>query len=155
MPTGTPPPAGTPPRKVPPVGRYTSLCRSPQEGTPPWGRYIPHGRYTPLAGTPLPAWAGTPLGRYTPHPGRYPPPPRAGTPPPPGNRVRHTVNQRPVRILLECIFISFFIFFLSIPASLQNKQYTYPDSWFCEARPGSNLLSGRHIRVAIPCKGCF
>ena len=33
-----------------------------------------------------------------------PPPPRS-RPPPPGSRLRHTVNKRPVRILLECILV--------------------------------------------------
>ena len=28
-----------------------------------------------------------------------------GIPPPPGSRLRHTVNERPVRILLECILV--------------------------------------------------
>ena len=27
------------------------------------------------------------------------------TPPPPGSRLQHTVNERPVRILLECILV--------------------------------------------------
>ena len=39
---------------------------------------------------------------------RHPPwsrhPPGAGTPPP-GSRLQHTVNERPVRILLECILV--------------------------------------------------
>ena len=34
-----------------------------------------------------------------------PPPPRQGKTPPPGNRLQHTVNERPVRILLECILV--------------------------------------------------
>ena len=53
-------------------------------------------------------------------PGSIPPPPEADTllgsthpsgsmhplsPPPPGSRLRHTVNERPVRILLECILV--------------------------------------------------
>ena len=57
------------------------------------GTHPPPGRYTPPQ-------AGTPLRRYT--------PPWAGTPspPPPGSRLRHTVNERPVRILLECILVT-------------------------------------------------
>ena len=31
------------------------------------------------------------------------------TPPPPGSRLQHTVNERPVRILLECILVFFFL----------------------------------------------
>ena len=44
--------------------------------------------------------------------GTHPPPPEAHTPPkhppgstPPGSRLRHTVNERPVRILLGCILV--------------------------------------------------
>ena len=32
-------------------------------------------------------------------------PPRSRPPPPPGSRLQHTVNERPVRILLECILV--------------------------------------------------
>ena len=54
----------------------------------------------------------------------YPPPPRGPdthpreqTPPwdqapPPGSRLQHTVNERPVRILLECILVLKFQLFL-------------------------------------------
>ena len=71
----------------------------------------------------------TPLGpgRHPPGPGRHPPgpgrenPPRPGRPPPgPGRqppsvegRLQHTVNERPVRILLECILFFVFHFFWS------------------------------------------
>ena len=43
------------------------------------------------------------------HAGIYPlgaDPPGADTPLPPGSRLQHTVNERPVRILLECILVS-------------------------------------------------
>ena len=47
-----------------------------------------------------------------PGPGRPPrqgEPPRDQADPPPGRRLQHTVNERPVRILLECILVfSFF-----------------------------------------------
>ena len=33
-------------------------------------------------------------------------PPGPATPPPPGSRFQHTVYERPVRILLECILVS-------------------------------------------------
>ena len=48
----------------------------------------------------------TPPGKENP-PGREnPPPPDQGEPPPlPGRRLQHTVNERPVRILLECILV--------------------------------------------------
>ena len=100
-----------------PLGRYPLGRYTPQAGTPLWtgtpprqvhppGRYTPHPtRYTPLSGTPpgrysragTPPWVGTtPLGRYT--------SPRQ-VHNPPGSRLRHTVNERPVRILLECILV--------------------------------------------------
>ena len=80
-------------------------------GEPP-----PRPRRTPLpdqADTP-PEEADTPQtkenpprpGRHTPNPlpGRGRHPPRPGRPPP-GRRLQHTVNERPVRILLECILV--------------------------------------------------
>ena len=50
------------------------------------------------------------LGCHTPPgPGRPPgtiqTPPGPGRPPPPGSRLQHTVYERPVRILLECILV--------------------------------------------------
>ena len=36
------------------------------------------------------------------------PPPPLRSRPPPGSRHQHTVNERPVRILLECILVIFF-----------------------------------------------
>ena len=46
-----------------------------------------------------------------PRPGRHPPPgpgrhPTPWPSPPPARRLQHTVNDRPVRILLECILVS-------------------------------------------------
>ena len=38
-------------------------------------------------------------------PGKHTPP--GSTPPPTGSRLRHTVNERPLRILLECILVFF------------------------------------------------
>ena len=51
-----------------------------------------------------------PLGADTPPGLDTPPPPGADTPPEqsppsPGSRHQHTVNERPVRILLECILV--------------------------------------------------
>ena len=81
----TPPPEQTPPR----------ADTHPLEQTPP-----PPGADTPRADTPL---SRHPLEQT-------PPPPRADIPPeqthPPRNRLRHMVNERPVRILLECILVS-------------------------------------------------
>ena len=57
-------------------------------------------------GTPLP-WQGDP-----PRQGDTPPEqtPLGPDPPPPGSRLQHTVNERPVRILLECILV-FYCFY--------------------------------------------
>ena len=54
---------------------------------PPWEPDLPLGADTP--------WEQTPPGS------RHPP----GSRPPMGSRLRHTVNERPVRILLECILV--------------------------------------------------
>ena len=98
---------------------FTRVCHSVHRG---WG-CLPQcmlGYHTPLQQTP-PGSSHPPLGAETPQ-SRQPPPgadtlPRAGTPksrhppglsthtPPPGSRLRHTVNDRPVRILLECILV--------------------------------------------------
>ena len=62
----------------------------PPEQTPPGSRH-PLAADTPQQQTP-------PGSRHRPAP-----PPRPGTPP--GSRLQHTVNGRPVRILLECILV--------------------------------------------------
>ena len=56
----------------------------PQKQTPPWSRHPPPRRYPP--------WS------------RHPPRSRH----PLESRLRHTVNERPVRILLECILVGIF-----------------------------------------------
>ena len=60
------------------------------------------GRENPLARRP--PWAGRPPRQGDP-PGQGDPPARRT--PPPGGPPRHTVNERPVRILLECILVVF------------------------------------------------
>ena len=62
--------------------------------------YTPRTRHPPWAQTPLPPQSRHPL-----QPAEQTLPPGADTPPPPGSRLQHTVNERPVRILLECILI--------------------------------------------------
>ena len=71
--------------------------------------YTPPQEQTPLEQTPLeqtpqsrPPWEQTP-------PGANPPEQTPQSRHPPGRWLRHTVNERPVRILLECI-LDFFIF---------------------------------------------
>ena len=66
---------------------------------------------------PHPPGADTPRSRHPQSrhpPGADTPPPREQTPPPPRSRLRHTVNERPVRILLECILVLVSIFVSSI-----------------------------------------
>ena len=82
---------------------FTSVCLStggrgvclsacwdipPRPGTPRTRHHHPPG----------PGTTTTPLSRH------HPSPPGADTPPP-GSRLQHTVNERPVRILLECILV--------------------------------------------------
>ena len=99
-------------RQTPPgPGRH----HSPGPGKPPtWIRQTP------------PPWdqADTPHG-----PGRQPQPPqqgeppltrqtppsRATTPPHPGRRLQHTVNERPVRIPLECILVTMCLYLIASP----------------------------------------
>ena len=79
-----PPGADTPPEQTPPRSRH------PPEQTPPRSRH-PHGSRHPLPQEQTPP----PRSRH---------PPRADTPHP-GSRLQHTVYERPVRILLECILV--------------------------------------------------
>ena len=101
--------ADTPPDQAPPRSRHPP----PRPGThpqtrPPGSRHPPDQAHTPLgADTPpdqaTPPEADTPL--QTRHPSQEQTPPGPGTPPP-GSRRQHTVNERPVRILLECILVT-------------------------------------------------
>ena len=99
-----------------------SVCRreTPRQGDPPTprqgdpsGRENSPGKEAPWAGRP--PWQGgpparqgdTPLARRPPRQGE---PPWQGEPPPrQGGTPRHTVNERPVRILLECILVAHFL----------------------------------------------
>ena len=76
------PPKQTPPKQTPPQADTTSGADTLQSRHPQ-GADTPPRADTPLEQTP-------------------PPPP---APPPPGSRLQHTVNERPVRILLECILV--------------------------------------------------
>ena len=86
------------------------MSRHPPEQTPPGSRHPPRADTPPGADPP---GADTPL-EQTPPPEQTPPleqtppkqtPPRPDTPP--GSRLQHTVNERPVRILLECILVNY------------------------------------------------
>ena len=102
---------------------FTPVCHSvhrggvpdqvhpPGPGTPPWDQVHPLGPGTPPRTRYPPGIRYTPLGpRYPPldqvPPGtRYTHPPGTGYTPP-GCKLWNTVNDRPVRILLECILVS-------------------------------------------------
>ena len=92
-------------------------------GIPPPPGSRPPGSDTPWDQTPFPLRADTPQSRYPPradtprsrHPQEQTPPPSRHpleqrpprTRPPLGSRLQHTVYERPVRILLECILVEF------------------------------------------------
>ena len=132
----TPPPEQTLPEQTPPRSRPPPRSRH----QPPWSRHPPE-QNTPRADTPL--GADTSLPEQTP-PWEQTPPPEADTPrsrhplesrhapgadtpreqTPPLPRFQHTVNERPVRILLECILVHILIFILSIKIHLNKEDMT-------------------------------
>ena len=83
------------------------VCLSACWDTTPWEQTSP--------------WEQTPLGPNPPEqtsPPEQTPPPRSNPPwsrPPPGSRLRDTVNERPVRILLECILVRISVTVTFIP----------------------------------------
>ena len=84
-----------------------SMENSPSENppgaeNPPWSRHPP--MKTPLDEEP-PLDGEPPQMENHPPYGEPPPPPMENHHPPPGSRLRHTVYDRPVRILLECILV--------------------------------------------------
>ena len=90
------------------VHRGEGVCLSacwdttpPPPGADPWEQTPPRTDHPPRPDTPP---------EQNPHPpGADPPdqtPPRSRHPPP-GSRLQHTVYERPVRILLECILVFF------------------------------------------------
>ena len=82
---------------------FTSVC---QEFCPQGGGCLPQCMlgYTPRSRHhPPPQTRYTPRTRHTSPPDQAHLPPRADTPL--GSRLQHTVNERPVRILLECILV--------------------------------------------------
>ena len=87
---------------------FTRVCDSVHGGSPGSppppgpGRHPPRTRQTP----PRPGIPPTPRDQGEPPPDQGETPhPDQGEPPPPGRRLQHTVNERPVRILLECILV--------------------------------------------------
>ena len=97
---GEPPPDGEPPwmenppgMENPPRWRTPLGWRTPPDGEPP-------RMETPPDGEPPLGWRTPPMENPPP-----PTPPGWRNPPPPGSRHQHTVYERPVRILLECILV--------------------------------------------------
>ena len=91
---------------------FTGICLSTgEEGCLPQYMlgYTPRTRYSPPAADPAGPGRHPPGPGRPPGPGTSPPCPGPGRPPrtrhPPGSRLQHTVNERPVRILLECILV--------------------------------------------------
>ena len=79
--------------RQPPQVRQPPGSDTPQSRQPPWVRHHPpQEQTTPLGQTP--PGQTPPLGADTPRSGH-----------PPGSILRHTVHERPVRILLECILV--------------------------------------------------
>ena len=76
--------------------------RTPPAGRPPQSRHPPGADTTP---PPPGADPPPPRSRHPHPPSRHPP---EQTPPPPESRLQHTFNERPVRILLECILVFIF-----------------------------------------------
>ena len=106
---GDPPRPGKPPgiRETPPGTRETPPTQD--QGDPPGpGRHPPTpphpgpGRHPPQPHT---RDQGDTPHTPSPGPGRHPPTPGTRQTPPPGSRLQHTVYERPVRILLECILV--------------------------------------------------
>ena len=88
---------------------------TPWEQTPPWKQTPqkqtpPGSRHPPPPGSRHPLGADTPW-KQTPSRSRHLPSGADTPPPPPGSRhpVRDTVNERPVRILLECILVPYIL----------------------------------------------
>ena len=107
-PSRHPPGADTPPREQTPPGADTPQSKHPLEQTPPQSRHTPPQEQTHTPQEQTPPGADTPWSRHhPPPPGAQPfleqtPPPGA---PPPGIILQHTVYERLVRILLECILV--------------------------------------------------
>ena len=107
---------------------FTRVCDSVHRGGSPGrenppglGEPLPRAGRTPPGQGENPPGADPPWNRHPPGAETFPLPPRAETPPgadsprsrhpPPGSILQHTVNERPVRILLECILVPFFVLF--------------------------------------------
>ena len=87
------------------AGIYPPGSRPPPPGADPLQDQTPREQTRPPEQTPpnqTPLGADTPPSEQTTPPTRHP---LGADTPPPGSRLQHTVNERPVRILLECILV--------------------------------------------------
>ena len=93
-----------------------------------------------------------------PSPGRENPPPRAGRAPleaepppagrtPTGSRLQHTVNERPVHILLECILVVIIIWM-----TVGSKEHSFlnPTSRYLLIPQTLHLSSDQRAKLAYP-----
>ena len=98
--SGEPPP-GT--RQTPPDHGE----RPQDQGEPPWDQeeLPPQPGRPPWDQAPPPDQGEPPRTKENPPGTKETPPPDQGEHPPPGRTLQHTVNERPVRILLECILV--------------------------------------------------
>ena len=123
-PEQTPPGADTPWEQTPPSSRHPPRADTPQSRHIPWSRHPSGSRHPPEQ---------TPPGSRHPPQSRQPPeqtpqsrhPPGANTPQ--RSRLWHTVNERLVRILLECILVVYLNFndnFQNTPELIQPTLHT-------------------------------
>ena len=83
----------------------------PSQGEPPRDQADPPG-----PGRTPPDWGEPPQARENPPlPDQGEPPLGQGEPPPPRRKLQHTVNEWPVRILLECILVLMLCFSSLMP----------------------------------------
>ena len=105
---------------------FTSVCQEfcPQGGLPQCMLgYPPNQAHTPPQSRPhrpgTPPGADPPPRADTPHPWEHTPPQSRHTLP--GSRLQHTVNERPVHILLECILVCVYFLNKTIPSQIANN----------------------------------
>ena len=136
---------------------FTRVCDSVNRGEgvsaepPPRTKENPPGpRRTPPPGT-----KENPPGtkENPPRPGRPPPGTRAD-PPPPGRTLQHTVNERPVRILLECILILWSFCFLTRLRLVWISPYTYK-YWVIIKLLSVDIMATDSIRLLLKVKFFF
>ena len=112
-------------------GRVSASVHAGMPAPPGPGRHTPQTRQTPRD------QAGPPTQADPQGPGRHPPRTRPDTlrdqaDPPSGSRLQHTVYERPVRILLECIlvFINFVIPSIALHVTIVSHSEKFHLSFF-------------------------